>query len=167
MSTVADGLPDILPDLRRWAHKLTAGHHDALDLVQDTCERALRHAESFQPGSNLRTWCFQIMRHQYIDRGRRRQVARAYAADYRDRAPVHAGGGQEAAVMLHECLSAAAANRACDLRLIVAAAAGHTNGEMAAALGLHISTVKTRLMRGRRALRKAMRPRALLDQGAA
>ena len=33
MSTVADGLPDILPDLRRWAHKLTAGHHDALDLV--------------------------------------------------------------------------------------------------------------------------------------
>jgi DNA-directed RNA polymerase specialized sigma24 family protein len=45
-----------LPVLRRYAHKLTRNREQALDLVQDTCERALRFRRLFRDGTCLRAW---------------------------------------------------------------------------------------------------------------
>ena len=42
-----------LPVLRRYAHKLTRDREEAMDLVQDTCERALRFRHLFQEGTSL------------------------------------------------------------------------------------------------------------------
>ena len=46
--------------LRRYAHKLTHDRERALDLVQDTCERALRFRYFFREGTNLRAWVLTI-----------------------------------------------------------------------------------------------------------
>jgi RNA polymerase sigma-70 factor (ECF subfamily) len=59
------------PVLLRHATRLTRDSADASDLVQDTLERALRRAESFRSGSNLRAWLLTILTHLFIDRCRR------------------------------------------------------------------------------------------------
>jgi Sigma-70 region 2 len=41
-----------LPVLRRYAHKLTRDPEEAMDLVQDTCERALRFRHLFREGTS-------------------------------------------------------------------------------------------------------------------
>jgi RNA polymerase sigma-70 factor (ECF subfamily) len=46
--------------------------HDALDLVQDTLERALRNFYQFQTGTNVKLWLFRIMYNLFVDRYRRR-----------------------------------------------------------------------------------------------
>src|SRR5205814_8896937 len=42
------------------AMRLVRSRSDALDLLQDTYERALRGRASFQPGTNLRHWLMTI-----------------------------------------------------------------------------------------------------------
>ena len=56
-----------LPVLRRYAHKLTRDREEALDLLQDTCERALRFRHLFREGTSLRAWVLTIMRHHFLD----------------------------------------------------------------------------------------------------
>ncbi len=60
-----------LPVLRRYAGKLTHDREDALDLVQDTCERALRFRHLFREGTDLRAWLVTIMRHRFLDMAKR------------------------------------------------------------------------------------------------
>ena len=64
-----------LPVLRRYAHKLTHDRERALDLVQDTCERALRFRHFFREGTNLRAWVLTIMRHHFLDMAKRTRDA--------------------------------------------------------------------------------------------
>jgi RNA polymerase sigma-70 factor (ECF subfamily) len=52
--------------------------HDALDLVQDTLERALRNFSQFQPGTNVKLWLFRIMYNLFVDRYRRRSHELGY-----------------------------------------------------------------------------------------
>src|SRR5437867_6452258 len=63
-----------LDSLYRAALRLTRVPADAEDLVQDTCLKAFRAAESFEPGTNLRAWLFTILhntaRNRFRDRAR-------------------------------------------------------------------------------------------------
>lgn len=52
--TIRDELIDHVPRLRRYARALIHNRELADDLVQDTLERALRHTEQFQAGTDLR-----------------------------------------------------------------------------------------------------------------
>lgn len=45
-----------------------------MDLVQDTCEKALRFRHLFQEGTSMRAWVQTIMRHHFFDMGRRRDA---------------------------------------------------------------------------------------------
>jgi RNA polymerase sigma-70 factor (ECF subfamily) len=64
-----------LPFLRRYANKLTRDREQAKDLVQDTCERALRFRHLFQEGTSMRAWVQTIMRHRFFDIAKRRRGA--------------------------------------------------------------------------------------------
>jgi RNA polymerase sigma-70 factor (ECF subfamily) len=64
-----------LPFLRRYANKLTRDREQAMDLVQDTCERALRFRHLFQEGTSMRAWVQTIMRHRFFDMAKRRRDA--------------------------------------------------------------------------------------------
>lgn len=50
------------------ALRLTRNQADAEDLAHDTCVRALRFREHFQPGTNLRAWLFRLLFNLFIHR---------------------------------------------------------------------------------------------------
>ena len=50
-----------LPTLRRYAYELTHDQEQAMDLVQDTCEKALRFRRLFREGTSMRAWVLTIM----------------------------------------------------------------------------------------------------------
>jgi RNA polymerase sigma-70 factor (ECF subfamily) len=64
-----------LEPLYATAMRLTRNRADAEDLVQDTYVKALRFADSFQPGTNLRAWLYTILHNTW--RNRQRDAARA------------------------------------------------------------------------------------------
>ena len=51
-----------LPRLRRFGLALTGSASDADDLVQNTCERALKHADQLRELLRLDAWLYGIMR---------------------------------------------------------------------------------------------------------
>lgn len=59
--TVRDGLPALLPRLRRFAVTLCRDNSTAEDLVQATCLRALERSAQFGTGTRLDRWTFAIM----------------------------------------------------------------------------------------------------------
>src|SRR5690606_18624422 len=54
-------LVELVPRLRRFAYALTGSSDAGDDLVQAACERALRNAEQFRPGTRMDSWMFRIM----------------------------------------------------------------------------------------------------------
>lgn len=67
------GIESLLPYLHRRARYLTKGSESAHDLVQDTIERAFKFAQSYESGSNLRAWLFQVMYSVFASQCRRAQ----------------------------------------------------------------------------------------------
>src|SRR5579859_6827958 len=70
------GLATLVPELRARAMRLSGDRVFADDLVQDTVERALRFAEQYERGTNLRAWAYQILFSVFITRWRRRRRER-------------------------------------------------------------------------------------------
>jgi len=64
----------LLPRLRRFARSLTKSAHDADDLVQDACLKALNSSGSWDRSQPLDRWVFRIMRNHWISEIRKRQV---------------------------------------------------------------------------------------------
>jgi RNA polymerase sigma-70 factor (ECF subfamily) len=67
------GLVALVPELRARALRLCGDAAAADDVVQDTVERALRFADQYQRGTNLRAWAFQILFSVFVTRWRRRR----------------------------------------------------------------------------------------------
>ena len=52
---------------------LTRDKAEAEDLVQETCLRAFRFFDHFQPGTNCRAWLLSILRRLFINRCRQKR----------------------------------------------------------------------------------------------
>ena len=65
------GLVQLVPELRGRAARLCGERATADDLVQDTVERALRFADQYERGTNLRAWAYQILFSVFVTRYRR------------------------------------------------------------------------------------------------
>ena len=70
----------LLPRLWRYAYALAGSRAAGDDLVQDTYERAIRGIATWQPGSRLDAWMFQIARNSYLNKARTDRVRRDHAA---------------------------------------------------------------------------------------
>jgi RNA polymerase sigma-70 factor (ECF subfamily) len=78
-----------IPDLKRLAGRLTGSRPDALDLVQETCRRALDSQVQFTTGGDLKPWLFSILRNIHLDECRRvRRLVAVGSGDELTPAPV-------------------------------------------------------------------------------
>jgi RNA polymerase sigma-70 factor (ECF subfamily) len=150
-----DGLVELLPRLRRFAHALVRSPTDADDLVQMAVERALRSQDQWQPGTRLDSWTYRIMRNLWIDVVRSRSRSEKFEAppEEAERMGVDPGPAIEASADLQRVMSAM--ERLPDEQREVVALIlieGFGYKEVSEMLDLPIGTVSSRLVRGRTAL---------------
>ncbi|BAO84471.1 DNA-directed RNA polymerase specialized sigma subunit, sigma24 homolog [Serpentinimonas maccroryi] len=66
-------LISLLPRLRRFAYGLTGDGHQADDLVQAGCLKAIERWSQYQGGTSLASWLFRILQTTWLDEYRTRQ----------------------------------------------------------------------------------------------
>lgn len=143
-----------LPELRRYARSL-AGANGADDLVQDCVERALSRSHLFQKGTNLRAWLFTIMRNLFVSGTRRARRAGPVMDPDLAHAALSVAPCQEHAVLLDEVNRALPALPEGQRRAIeLIAISGFAYEDAATAMHTGVGTVRSRLSRGRDALRQ-------------
>ena len=154
-------LIQLLPRLRSFACSLTGSVDQADDLVQTGIEKALRHLDSYAPGTRLDAWMFRILRNAWIDTLRaRRDIAGCDTADADALAGDDGRSTTEARLLLAE-VRRAMADLSEDQRsvLMLVCVEGLRYREVAAALDIPEGTVMSRLSRARRALAEKLRDR--------
>jgi RNA polymerase sigma-70 factor (ECF subfamily) len=152
----------MVPELRGRALRLAQSAALADDLVQDTIERALRFAEQYERGTNLRAWVQQILFSVFVTRYRRarreRNALRTLAVDpcawtHPERFP-----SPDACAQLtpstKERLDSLPAGFRSVLTLVDLEQKSYR--EAATVLGLPVGTVMSRLHRGRKLLASKM-----------
>lgn len=145
-----------VPHLRRYAHALLSagGPLEADDLVQSAVERALLRIETLRPKSNVRVWMFTILHNIYVDRVRRQRRESEALSRLKDVSAKSVPGRATMSLQINE-LSAALANLPWEQKEVVLLVGleGLPYIEAAEVLGIPVGTVRSRLSRGREALR--------------
>jgi len=166
-SVVTEGIAPELKDrveaqrfrLTRYARALTRDRDRADDLAQDTITRALNKIHLWKEGTDLRAWLFTILHNQYVSMVRR--SAREGMHVEIDRA---AEIGRTGTVVDEVCSSRLEASDLlkglsrlpADQRevILMVGYEGLRYEQAAAELGIPVGTVRSRLSRGRDALRR-------------
>lgn len=166
MNQVYRNIEDHIPHLRRYARHLAHSPAAADDLVQDCLARALAKAHLFRPGTNLRAWLFTILRNQHIS-DMRRQGRRGTAVDPDDVAEALATRPDQHARLVVAALDEAMRRLPRPQRALIRMVAlqGRSYEEAAEAMGLPVGTVKSRLSRSRRQLRRMLDGRPARRRG--
>jgi RNA polymerase sigma-70 factor (ECF subfamily) len=155
-----DELTVHLPNLRRYARVLIRNRDLADDLVQDTLERTLRYAASFESDTDLRAWLFTIMHSQYANSFRRRS-AHAIHIPIDDESLAY-----EALTISHssssrlelrdmDCALQSLPQEQRDVVVMVGIET-MSYADTAQSLNIPVGTVMSRLARGRQRLRRSM-----------
>jgi RNA polymerase sigma-70 factor, ECF subfamily len=144
-----------IPRLRRYARALT---HDAViadDLVQDCLARALGRLHLWREGTDLRAWLFTILHHQYVNHVRR-SAREGAAVGLTDREPMLARAPQQGKRLELRDLERAFAKLPGTQQsaVLLVALEGMRYEEVAAVLNVPVGTIRSRLSRGREALRR-------------
>lgn len=153
-NTLTQELPGLLPRLWRFALRLTCDAHDAEDLVQRACIRALEKQQQFTYGASAVGWLFAIMHSIWLNEIRARKLQSRYSAqlqDGMDEAVPDSGAGDPEVNVLHQQLLAAV-NALPDAQrsvMLLVSAEGLSYSDAADILGLPIGTVMSRLYRAR------------------
>jgi RNA polymerase sigma-70 factor (ECF subfamily) len=157
------GLAELLPELRARALRLCGDRAAADDVVQDTFERALRFADTYERGTNLRAWALRVLFSVFVTKWRRRRRERTalegLAADpcawtAPDRfGPPDAGAG---ALTRSTCRKLQALPDGFREAVVMVDLRELSYREAARELGVPVGTVMSRLHRGRKLLAAEM-----------
>jgi RNA polymerase sigma-70 factor (ECF subfamily) len=163
LDTVAARALEFLEPLYGTALRQTRNPADAEDLVQDTFVKALRFADRFKPGTNLKAWLYTILLNTW--RNRRRDAARDTVDIDSPRVEEAASGAESPLVYdtpeqillrgsVREDVQAAldALPEAFRETVWLRDVEEFTYAEIAEMLGIPIGTVMSRISRGRRLL---------------
>ena len=161
----------LLDQLYGGALRLTRNPADAEDLVQETYIKAFQAFDSFTQGTNLKAWMYRIMTNLYITNYRKaqRRPTQTSAEEITDyqllSSASHESQGLESAEVealkklptseISEALNAVSE----DYRMVVyyADVEGLAYKEIAEIMGVPLGTVMSRLHRGRKKLRDALK----------
>lgn len=149
-----------LDALYNFALYLTKSPADADDLVQETYLRAFRFAHRFEPGTHLRAWLFQILRNTFLTFYRResRQLAVLVKETEDGTEEVWEIEGPTVSVTTAMDIERALAYLSEEFRsvLLLADLEGFPLDEIAQIMETPVGTVKSRLFRARRLLRRRL-----------
>lgn len=141
----------------RLAYRLSGNQHDAEDLTQETFIRVFRSLQNYQPGT-FEGWLHRITTNLFLDMVRRRGRIRmeALPEDY-DRVPAADPNPEQ---IFHDSrlgpdLQAALDSLPPEFRaaVVLCDIEGLSYEEIGATLGVKLGTVRSRIHRGRQALR--------------
>jgi RNA polymerase sigma factor (sigma-70 family) len=152
--TLHRDIETLIPRLRRYARQLTRDPIAADDLVQDCLTRALGKIHLWDPGTDLRAWLFTILHNQHIGLARRDMRQRAHSQRLNSdssRALAPTQGVQLEMRDLERALAKLPEEQRSAILLIGLEGMGYE--EAAAAANLPVGTVRSRVARGREALR--------------
>lgn len=153
-----------IPALRRYAWALTRHRDEADDLVQDCLERALSRGATRRRDGNLRAWLFSILHNVFVSGRRKASLRRTSTLDEAPEPAVD--GGQEGRVAMNDLLAALDTLPEEQRAVLLLVSVEDLSYEAAAAaLGVPIGTIMSRLSRARERLRRAVEGR-LVDERA-
>jgi RNA polymerase sigma-70 factor, ECF subfamily len=157
--TTRGRLVSMIPSLRAFAISLCGDPCRADDLVQETLVKAWDHLDSFEEGTNLKSWLITILRNTFLSecRKRRREVE-GRNGEYDLAAPPEQFGKMDLNDLLVALAKLPPEQR---VAIILVAAERFSYEEVAKICGCSIGTIKSRVNRGRRKLAD------LLDIGSA
>lgn len=161
----------LLDQLYGGAMRLTRNPQDAEDLIQETYLKAYNNFGSFKQGTNLKAWLYRIMTNTYINsyRKAKRRPADSSADELSDfqlyTTSGHDSTGLESAevealkLMPDSTISEAMNDLPEDYRMVVyyADVVGLAYKEIAEIMDTPLGTVMSRLHRGRKLLRVALK----------
>jgi len=145
-------LVGLIPHLRAFARTLCGDAAAADDLAQDAVMKAWDARASFQMGTNMKAWCFMILRNQFYSEKRRSWRQTQLDQEAAERTLV-AVDDPESPIALDE-MRLAMKMLPMEQReaLILVGAGGFAYEEAADICGCAVGTVKSRVSRARRAL---------------
>lgn len=153
----------------RLAYRLSGNQHDADDLTQETFIRVFRSVQNYQPGT-FEGWLHRITTNLFLDMVRRRNRIRmeALPEDY-DRVPADDPNPEQ---IYHDShlgpdLQAALDSLPPEFRaaVVLCDIEGLSYEEIGATLGVKLGTVRSRIHRGRQALRDYLAAHPNADTG--
>lgn len=146
------------------AHWLTGDRTDAEDLVQETYAKALKGFKSFEEGTNLRAWMFRILRNTFLTSRTGLKVQNTVLIeDETDGVDLAAHNITPESLLLQsedsQSLMRALAELPVPYRemILLSDMEELSYKEIAEVLAVPIGTVMSRLSRGRKMLREALR----------
>ena len=155
-------LASVAPSIHRFGLRMCKNAHDADDILQDTLLNIAGHLQDFEGRSSLSTWAFALARSACA---RKRRGLKNRAADDAEAlttkadpepGPEQRAGDQELAFALGKALDALPDTHR--EVVLLRDVEGLSAPETAAALGVSVDAVKSRLHRARESLRDALRP---------
>lgn len=150
-------LEEEIPRLRRYARALTRNVARADDLVQETLTRAVHKQHLWQPGTDLRAWLFTIMHNQNVNQVRH-AIRETTSVDLETCSQnLVATTDPTASRQLRE-LEYALGKLPQEQRevILLVGLEGMSYEQAAAAIRVPVGTIRSRLSRGRDALRQLM-----------
>jgi RNA polymerase sigma-70 factor (ECF subfamily) len=148
-----------LPRLRRFAYGLTGSADEGDDLLQATCERAIRHIDKWQPGTRLDSWMYRIARNLHLNNLRAKGVRGEHlsAIDPDDVVSVDGVRAMEAQ-LTYEAVRGLVQRLPEEQRtiLLLVTVEGLSYREVSDMLELPMGTVTSRLARARLALKSLL-----------
>lgn len=172
MADFPNMVADHIPNLRRYARVLVRDAIHAEDLVQDCLERAISREHLWRQGTNLRAWLFTILHNLYINQYLRHGSVAMVVPLLEEHSSVSCPARQYHSVTLKDLARAFEHLPEQEKQVVLMVGLeGMQYEDAAAALGVPMGTVKSRLSRARRRLRKLMdgemrpRPAARADAG--
>jgi RNA polymerase sigma-70 factor (ECF subfamily) len=152
----------VIPSLRAFARGLSGNRDLADDLAQEALAKAWGARASYTPGTNIRAWIFRILRNHFYTTAAVARRFTSFDPEAMERlltTPASQDGGLMLADMQRGLLTLPAEQR----EVLLLLESGLQWGDIADIAGVPLGTVKSRITRGRMALKRYMDGATMTD----